>query len=76
MIIYSDGICDRVCTDGSDFGVAGIIAAARTAPNPTAANTVNAIEEAVLGASGEPLTDDATLIVLSPTGVDAMRASD
>ncbi|MDO9406799.1 PP2C family protein-serine/threonine phosphatase [Patulibacter sp.] len=76
LIIYSDGICDRVCTDGTPFGYEGIVAAARTAPNPTAANTVNAIEEAVLGASGEALTDDATLIVLSPTGVDALRASD
>ncbi|WP_026910645.1 PP2C family protein-serine/threonine phosphatase [Patulibacter minatonensis] len=76
VIIYSDGIRDRVRADGSTFGVAGIVAAARTAPNPTAANTVNAIEEAVLGASGEPLTDDATLVVLSPTGVDATRASD
>ncbi len=76
VIFYSDGICDRVCADGSAFGVDGIVAAARTAPNPTAANTVNAIEEAVLAASGEPLVDDATLIVLSPTGVDATRASD
>lgn len=76
LILYSDGICDHVCADGSAFGVAGIVAAARTAPNPTAANTVNAIEEAVLGASREPLTDDATLIVLSPNGVDAASPSD
>lgn len=76
VIIYSDGICDRLRADGTEFGSAGIVAAARTAPNPTAANTVNAIEEAVLGASSDPLTDDATLIVLSPTGVDAIRASD
>jgi AcrR family transcriptional regulator len=76
VIIFSDGICDRICADGSRFGVEGIVAAARVAPNPTAANTVNAIEEAVLGASGEPLTDDATLVVLSPTGVDAGRAAD
>jgi AcrR family transcriptional regulator len=76
VIIYSDGICDRICTDGSSFGIAGIVAAARTAPNPTAANTVNAIEEAVISASREPLTDDATLVVLSPTGVDALRATD
>lgn len=76
VIIFSDGICDRICEDGSRFGVEGIVAAARVAPNPTAANTVNAIEEAVLGASGDPLTDDATLIVLSPTGVEATRASD
>lgn len=76
VILYSDGICDRVRTDGSPFGIAGIVAAARTAPNPTAANTVNAIEEAVLGASREPLTDDATLIVLSPNGAGAAGPSD
>lgn len=76
VILYSDGICDRVRSDGTPFGVAGIVAAARTAPNPTAANTVNAIEEAVLGASADPLTDDATLIVLSPNAVDATGAPD
>lgn len=76
VIIYSDGIRERVRADGTAFGVAGIVAAARTAPNPTAANTVYAIEEAVLGASGEALTDDATLIVLSPNGVDAPNAAD
>jgi AcrR family transcriptional regulator len=76
VILHSDGIADRATADGGRFGEAGIVAAARTAPNPTAANTVNAIEEAVLGASADPLVDDATLIVLSPTGVGALRASD
>ena len=71
VVIYSDGISGRLREDGTAFGVAGIVAAARTAPNPTAANTVNAIEDAVLHASGEPLKDDATLIVLSPSGPEA-----
>ncbi|MEV4419861.1 SpoIIE family protein phosphatase [Patulibacter sp. NPDC049589] len=68
VILYSDGIRDRPTGGGRTFGAAGIVAAARTAPNPTAANTVTAIEAAVLHASDEPLTDDATLVVLSPTG--------
>jgi serine phosphatase RsbU (regulator of sigma subunit) len=75
IILYSNGISDRTRTDGRAFGVEGIIEAARTAANPTAPNTVNAVEEAVLGASSESLTDDATLVVLSPTGADLPVAS-
>jgi serine phosphatase RsbU (regulator of sigma subunit) len=75
IVLYSNGISDRITEDGTPFGVDGIIAAARTAANPTAPNTVNAIEEAVLNASTEGLTDDATLVVLAPTGNDMPVAS-
>lgn len=73
IVLYSNGISDRLDTGGRAFGSDGIIAAARTAANLTAASTVTAIEQAVLGASPEPLKDDATLVVLAPTArVDAV----
>ncbi|WP_210495500.1 SpoIIE family protein phosphatase [Patulibacter sp. SYSU D01012] len=71
VILYSDGISGRVRSDGTPFGTDGIIAAARTAANATAASTVNAVEEAVLSAAKEPLDDDATIVVLAPTASGA-----
>lgn len=68
VILYSDGISKRVRSDGTPFGTDGIIAAARTAANATAASTVNAVEEAVLSAAKDELEDDATIVVLAPTG--------
>ncbi|MGX6447100.1 PP2C family protein-serine/threonine phosphatase [Patulibacter sp. S7RM1-6] len=68
LILCSDGVTERPVAGGGLFGTDGVIAAARTAANATAASTVNAIEEALLAATKDPLHDDATIVVLAPTG--------
>jgi serine phosphatase RsbU (regulator of sigma subunit) len=67
LILYCDGVTERLAADGQPFGLTGIHAAALRAHSRSAASTVKAIEEAVITASSEPLEDDATLLVLAPT---------
>lgn len=75
LILYCDGVSERRTADGKRFGLAGIKEAALRAHSSSAAATVNAIEEAIMTASTEPLDDDATLLVLVPTETGAPKRS-
>jgi len=67
LILYCDGITDRLTQDGTPFGLTGIKNAVAHARSTSAAATVKAIEAAVTDASTKALEDDATLMVLVPT---------
>ncbi len=67
LILYCDGITNRLTADGTPFGLQGIKNAVAHARSTSAAATVKAIEDAVSDASTDALKDDATLIVLVPT---------
>ncbi|MCA1680538.1 MAG: serine/threonine-protein phosphatase [Actinobacteria bacterium] len=66
LLIYSDGVTERRTADGGFFGNEGIAQTLAGATSRTAAGAVSAIERAVIGASPEPLRDDATILVLTP----------
>lgn len=66
MLLLSDGILGRPTRDGGRLGVGGVHAAAAKAHHRSAAGTVRAIEDAVRESVVDPLSDDATLIVLAP----------
>src|SRR5215216_2687483 len=63
VIFYSDGITDRRTPSGR-FGIDGLIGAVDTAADPSAAAVADAIEQAVMNASDEDISDDATQLVL------------
>jgi serine phosphatase RsbU (regulator of sigma subunit) len=63
VIFYSDGITERR-TPAGRFGIDGLIAAVDTAADPSAAAVADAIEQAVMNASDEDISDDATQLVL------------
>ena len=69
LILYSDGVIDRVTLDGRPFGLDGIAAAVARASIGSAPATVRAIEDAVTDAGPGQLQDDATLLVLVPAAV-------
>ncbi|MCW2986804.1 MAG: SpoIIE family protein phosphatase [Conexibacter sp.] len=66
LLLLSDGILDRATLDGGTLGLDGVREAVAKAPLASAAGTVRAIEDAVREAGKDPLSDDATLIVLVP----------
>lgn len=70
IILYSDGISERRTLDGV-LGTPGIIRAATAAPRYSASATARAIQEAVVHASGDPLTDDAAVVVLARDASDS-----
>jgi hypothetical protein len=63
VILYSDGITERR-TATARFGMDGLLAAVRSAEDTSAVSTAAAIESAVLGASDERMSDDATQLIL------------
>ena len=65
VILHSDGVFDRRRADGRTFGIAGIQAAVASARGTSAAAIARAIQHAVVGASREPLEDDAAVVVLA-----------
>lgn len=65
VVLYTDGISTRPTADGL-FGRDGIVAAARSASGTSASAIARAIQEAVVGASEQPLRDDAAVAVLAP----------
>lgn len=67
LVLYCDGVSERVMHDGAPFGLKGIRQAALKAENSSAAATARAIIDAVAMASRSALSDDATLLVLAPT---------
>jgi len=74
LILYSDGVRERETSSGRPFGPEGIAAAAASASAISVAGTVKAIEQAILAASDEPLSDDCALLVLAPIAPDAPRS--
>ena len=65
LVLYTDGITERLVKGGGRFGVDGMQRAIRAATAPTAAATAMAIQDAVTSAATDPLQDDATLVVLA-----------
>ena len=75
LILFSDGVSERETRSGRAFGHDGIAAAAASASAISVAGTVKAIEEAIIAASDEPLSDDTAIIVLAPIAPDAPRSA-
>jgi serine phosphatase RsbU (regulator of sigma subunit) len=65
LVLVTDGVIDRRMEGGGRFGTDGIRRALEHAPNPTAAATAMAIQQAVTDCWREPLDDDATVVVLA-----------
>jgi serine phosphatase RsbU (regulator of sigma subunit) len=65
LILVTDGIIERKVKGGGTFGVKGIKQALDRADSPTAASTAMAIHQAVTQSWGEPLEDDATVVVMA-----------
>jgi serine phosphatase RsbU (regulator of sigma subunit) len=63
VIFYTDGVTERRTPSGR-FGIDGLIGAAGTAVDASAAAVADAVEQAVMGASDEGISDDATQLVL------------
>jgi serine phosphatase RsbU (regulator of sigma subunit)/AcrR family transcriptional regulator len=70
VVLYSDGIARRRTPHGL-FGTDGIVGAVRGTAGRSAAATARAIQEAVAGASEDPLPDDAAVVVLAAPRDDA-----
>jgi AcrR family transcriptional regulator len=66
LLLLSDAIIDRPTVDGKTLGLPGIRDAVGKAPLASAAGTLRAIEDAVREAVEDPLSDDATVVVLVP----------
>jgi serine phosphatase RsbU (regulator of sigma subunit) len=66
LLLLSDAIIDRPLIDGGTLGIDGVRDAVTKAPLASAAGTLRAIEDAVRAATEDPLSDDATLVVLVP----------
>jgi serine phosphatase RsbU (regulator of sigma subunit) len=67
LLLVSDGVLDRPTDGGERFGLAGVTAALRGRPGASPAETVRALQEAILTRSRDPLEDDATIVVLAPS---------
>jgi serine phosphatase RsbU (regulator of sigma subunit) len=67
LLLLSDGVLDRPLLDGGTLGLEGILDAVMKAPAKSAAGTLRAIEDAVRRATKDPLSDDATVVVLVPS---------
>jgi serine phosphatase RsbU (regulator of sigma subunit) len=66
LLLLSDGILNRPTVDGGTLGLEGIRAAVVKAPDTSASGTLRAVEDAVRESVEDPLSDDATLVVLVP----------
>jgi AcrR family transcriptional regulator len=67
LLLLSDGVLDRPTVDGGTLGLDGVLQAVLKAPAESAAGTLRAIEDAVREAITDPLSDDATVVVLVPS---------
>jgi AcrR family transcriptional regulator len=72
LMLLSDAVLDRPTLGGGTLGLAGIQEAVAKAPLVSAAGTLRAVEDAVREAVEDPLSDDATVVVLVPN--PAIRA--
>ena len=66
LILVSDAVVNRPTVDGETLGLEGVREAALKAPVTSAAGTLRAIEDAVREAVEDPLSDDATVVVIVP----------
>lgn len=66
LLLYSDGLSERRTTGGRRIGEDGLRTILAELGSCSAAMTVRGLQDAVIGASPEPLRDDATLLVLAP----------
>jgi serine phosphatase RsbU (regulator of sigma subunit) len=73
LLLLSDGVLNRPTVDGGYLGLDGIREAVLKAPPESAAGTLRAIEDAVREAVDEPLSDDATVVVLVPSSTAPER---
>ena len=64
VVLFSNGVVGRG-TSAGPLGLAGVQAAAAAAKGTSAAATARSIQHAVVNASGLPLEDDATVLVLA-----------
>jgi serine phosphatase RsbU (regulator of sigma subunit) len=67
LLLLSDAILDRPTVDGETLGLPGIRKAVAKASRASAAGTLRAVEDAVREAVQDPLSDDATVVVLVPS---------
>ncbi len=66
LVIYSDGLSERPTAAGGRLGEDGLRAILAEIGACSAAMTVRGLQDAVIGASPDPLRDDATLLVIAP----------
>jgi serine phosphatase RsbU (regulator of sigma subunit) len=66
LLLYSDGITERRTSGGSRIGETGLRSILAQAGPSSAAMTVRKLQDAVLAVSGDPLRDDATVLVVAP----------
>ncbi|HEY6762158.1 MAG TPA: SpoIIE family protein phosphatase [Baekduia sp.] len=74
LLLVSDAILERPTVAGTSLGLDGIRDAVAKAPLASAAGTLRAIEDAVREAIEDPLSDDATIVVLVPNPTVAEAA--
>ena len=68
LLLYSDGVSERRTADGGRVGEDGLRAILTELGPRSAATTVRGLQDAVIGASADPLRDDATVLVVAPHG--------
>ncbi len=73
LLLLSDGVLNRPTVAGGHLGLDGIREAMLKAPRESAAGTLRAIEDAVREAVDQPLSDDATVVVLVPSSTAPER---
>src|SRR4051794_29460067 len=76
LMLLSDAVLDRPTLDGGTLGLDGVRDAVGKAPLASAAGTLRAIEDAVREAVEDPLSDDATVVVLVPNPAIEQVAAD
>jgi serine phosphatase RsbU (regulator of sigma subunit) len=76
LMLLSDAVLDRPTLDGGTLGLDGVREAVGKAPLTSAAGTLRAIEDAVREAVEDPLSDDATVVVLVPNPAIEQVAAD
>lgn len=66
LMLLSDAVLDRPTLNGGTLGLEGVREAVVKAPMASAAGTLRAVEDAVREAVEDPLSDDATVVVIVP----------
>jgi Stage II sporulation protein E (SpoIIE) len=64
ILMFSDGVPERRDSSGTEFGTDNVKRILRESGQVTAAGTVRALQDAVLGFSSRPLRDDATILLV------------
>jgi serine phosphatase RsbU (regulator of sigma subunit) len=76
LVLLSDAVLARPTVGGGTLGLDGVRDAVAKAPLTSAAGTLRAIEDAVREAVQDPLSDDATVVVLVPNAAIAAVSTD